>query len=75
MSWQMRVCAPVGVRPKRSNSMPNHAYTAACTAWYLSQSSAQGTPSSSALVSVAVPYSSVPHTKTALCPRERQYRL
>lgn len=41
---------------------------------YLSQISFGETPSSMALVSVAVPYSSVPHMYKALYPRLRQYR-
>lgn len=42
-------------------------------AWYLSQISCGVRPSSRALFSVAVPYSSVPHTKSKFHPRKRPY--
>eukprot|EP00955_Chlamydomonas_euryale_P072492 361415-Chlamydomonas_euryale.AAC.1 len=56
MDWQICVCQRDGVRPKRSNSMSNQSYVSRWIAWNLSQICCGVRPSSSALVSVAVPY-------------------
>ena len=58
-----------------SKSMLNHSYTSLWTTKYLEQISSGVNPSSNAFVSVAVPYSSVPHTYKVLYRRSRQYLI
>lgn len=62
------------VRPKKSKWMSNQSYTARWIAWNLLQISRGVMWSACARVSVAVPYSSVPHTYSVFSPRCRQNR-